>query len=63
MSGQDVFKMIKIEVRNDIIYWVEGMEFWYLNVNKVVQKMDLVLLVFNSYFQGEYYINGRIKVM
>lgn len=63
MSGQDVFKMIKIEVRNDIIYWVEGMEFWYLNVNKVVQKMDLVLLVFNSYFQGGYYINGRIKVM
>lgn len=62
-SGQDALKMTKTEVRNDTIYWAEGTESRHPNVNKVVQKMDSVLSALNSHLQGEYYINGRTKVM
>jgi len=63
-SGDDKQKVTKVSIRNDRVAWVEGNEEGIPNISKVVDKMDMLLLLCNEHIAiaEQCIIQDRTKV-
>nr|WNL52995.1 prolyl 4-hydroxylase 2B [Sinonovacula constricta] len=62
-SAEQDKQIVNNNIRSDEIYWVEGSEESLPGVRYIVSTMDKILIAFNDYLDGRYFINGRTKAM